>query len=252
VIHLAARVHVLDETAADALGAYRATNVAGTTKLARDAVRAGVRRFVFLSSVKVNGEATLGVPFTESDVPRPEDPYGVSKHEAEEALRSLERETGLEVTILRPPLVYGPGVKANFLRMMRWVDRGVPLPLGAVRNARSLVYAGNLVDAIIRCMEHPVSAGKTFLVDDGEPLSTPALLRDMGTALGQPAKLFDVSPRLLHAVATMVGRREDARRILGDLVVDSSSIRSVLGWSPPFTRNEGLMMTAAWFRSSPR
>ncbi len=252
VVHLAARVHVLDETAADALAIFRATNVAGTVKLARDAVHAGVRRFVFLSSVKANGEATPGAPFTERDVPRPEDPYGISKVEAEQALRALERETGLEVAILRPPLVYGPEVRANFLRMMRWIDRGIPLPLAAVRNARSLVYVGNLVDAIIRCLELPAAAGKTFLVDDRELVSTPALLREIGTALARPAKLFPVSPRLLRAAAVMIGRREDARRILDDLVVDSSSIRAILGWSPPFTRKDGLMATAAWFRSGPR
>lgn len=252
VVHLAARVHVLKETATDELAAFRATNVAGTLKLARDAARAGARRFVFLSSVKVNGESTSGAPFTERDAPQPHDAYGHSKREAEDALRDVARETGLEVVILRPPLVYGPAVKANFLRLLRWVDRGIPLPLAAVHNRRSLVYVGNLVDAIVQCLDHPAAAGETFLVDDGEPVSTSHLLREIGHALQRPARLFPLPPGLLRAGAAAVGRGGDAARLLDDLVVDSRRIRTVLGWQPPFSRENGLAATAAWFRSGPR
>lgn len=252
VVHLVARVHIVGDDAVDPLAAFRAINVDGSRALALQAAAAGVRRFVFLSSVKVNGEVTQGAAFTERDAPRPDDPYGISKREAEDALREVAGETGLEIAILRPPLVYGPYVKANFLRMMRWVDRGFPLPLASVHNSRSLVYVGNLADAIMLCLEHPAAAGETFLVDDGDPVSTPQLLREIGTALASPARLFPVPPRLLRAMAAVIGRHADARRILGDLVVDSSSIRSVLGWSPPFTRKDGLMATAAWFRSGTR
>lgn len=252
VVHLAARVHVMQDDADDPLGAFRAVNVEGTRRLASAAARAGVRRLVYLSSVKVNGEATHGRAFTERDVPHPQDPYGISKCEAEAALREIAAATGLEVVILRPPLIYGPVVKANFLRMMRWVDRGLPLPLGAVANRRSLVYVGNLVDAIVRCLDHPAVAGGTFLVDDGEPVSTARLLREIGSALGRPARLFPVPPGLLLAAASLTGRRADASRLLGDLVVDGSTLRRALGWQPPFRRQEGLTATAQWFRSAPR
>jgi nucleoside-diphosphate-sugar epimerase len=250
VVHLAARVHVMRETAPDSLEAFRATNVAGTARLAREAAAAGVKRFVFLSSVKVNGEATAGQPFTERDVPRPEDPYGISKREAEEALREIGGRTGLEVVILRPPLVYGPGVKANFLRLIRWVDRGVPLPLASVQNRRSLIYVGNLVDAVVRCIDHPAAPGETFLVDDGVPVSTPQLLRELGEALGRPARLLPLPPALLRGAARLLGRGDDVARLLGDLVVDSSHIRGRLGWQPPFSRRDGLAATARWFRAA--
>jgi nucleoside-diphosphate-sugar epimerase len=249
VVHLAARVHVLREAATDPLRSFRAVNVEATRRLAETAARAGVRRFVFLSSVKVNGEATTGRAFTEADPPRPEDPYGVSKREAEDALREIATRTGLEVVILRPPLVYGPGVKANFLRLLRWVDRGVPLPLAAVNNRRSLVYVGNLADAIVRGLEHPAAPGETFLVDDGAPVSTAQLLREIGAALHRPARLLPMPPAWLRAAARLAGRGEDAARLLGDLEVDGSHLRRTLGWQPPFTRRQGLAGTAAWFRA---
>jgi nucleoside-diphosphate-sugar epimerase len=252
VVHLAARAHVMREATIDPLAAFRTVNVEGTRNLARQAAAAGVRRFVFLSSVKVNGENTAGRAFTESDPPHPEDPYGASKREAEDALRAIAAKTGLEVVILRPPLVYGPAVKANFLRMLRWVDRGVPLPLASVNNRRSLVYVGNLADVIVQCLEHTAAAGETFLVDDGEPVSTSRLLREIGQALDRPARLFPFPPELLRAGAACVGRGSDAARVLDDLVVDSQRIRTVLGWQPPFSRKDGLAATAAWFRAGPR
>lgn len=248
VVHLAARVHVMREKQPDALPAFRAANVEATRQLAERAAQTGVRRIVFLSSVKVNGEATSGRAFTEEDPPHPEDPYGISKREAEDALRDIATRTGLEVVILRPPLVYGPGVKANFLRMLRWVDRGIPLPFASVTNRRSLVYVGNLADAIVKCLEHPAAAGETFLVDDGEPVSTAQLLREIGAALDHPARLLPVPPALLRVAATLIGRGDDAARLLGDLVLDGSHLRCTLGWQPPYTRQEGLAATAAWFR----
>jgi nucleoside-diphosphate-sugar epimerase len=252
VVHLAARVHVMRESVTDPLAAFRAINVEGTRELARQAAAAGVRRFVFVSSVKVNGEATAGRACSEGDAPHPQDPYGLSKLEAEQALREIEAKTGLEVVILRPPLVYGPGVKGNFLRMLQWVDRGVPLPLGAAANRRSLVFVGNLVDALAAGLEHPGAAGETFLVDDGQPVSTAQLLREIGGALGRPARLLCIPPRLLRIAAAMIGRGDDAERLLGDLVVDGSRIRRALGWCPPFSREDGLAATAAWFRAERR
>lgn len=251
VIHLAARVHTLRDTTADSLVEYRRVNLEGTRHLALAAARKGVSRLVFLSSIKVNGDASSRA-LTESDLPNPEDPYGISKREAEDALHEIAARTGLEVVILRPPLVYGPGVKANFLRMLRWVDRGIPLPLASLNNRRSLVYVGNLVDAIVKCLEHPSAAGETFLVDDGEPVSTAQLLREIGAALDRPARLLPMPPAVLRIAATLIGRGDDAARLLGDLVVDGSHLRRKLGWQPPFTRQEGLAATAAWFRAGTR
>ncbi|WP_081602033.1 MULTISPECIES: SDR family oxidoreductase [unclassified Thioalkalivibrio] len=242
VVHAAARVHVMDEPEADPLEAFRRVNVEGTLRLARQAAEAGVRRFVFVSSVKVNGEETpTGQPFREADAPAPEDPYGVSKREAEDGLRALSAETGLEVVIIRPPLVYGPGVGANFGSLLRWVNKGVPLPLGAVtQNRRSLVALDNLVDLIVTCLDHPAAAGETFLVADGEDVSTAGLLRKVGDALERPARLVPVSVWMLRAGATALGKREMARRLLGSLQVDASKAREVLGWVPPVSLDEGL------------
>ena len=216
VVHCAARVHVMNEESADPLAEFRRVNVDGTLRLARQAAAAGVRRFVFLSSIKVNGEQTQpGEPFTADQQPNPGDPYGVSKMEAEEGLRALARETGMEVVIIRPPLVYGPGVKANFLAMMRWLKRGIPLPLAAVTgNRRSLVALDNLVDLIVTCLDHPAAANQTFLVSDGESLSTAALLRRMGEALGRPARLIPVPVRLLKLGATLLGKPGMAQRLV--------------------------------------
>lgn len=251
IVHLAARVHVMDDQSADPLTEFRRVNVEGTAHLARQAAAAGVRRFVFLSSVKVNGEATQeGHPFAVSDMPAPEDPYGVSKHEAEQLLRQIAEETGMEVVIIRPPLVYGPGVKANFASMMRWLSRGIPLPLAAVtHNRRSLVALDNLVDLIVTCLVHPAAANRTFLVSDGEDLSTAELLRRMGRALGRPARLFAVPVPLLKVGADLVHKPGIYQRLCGSLQLDISKTRELLGWTPPLSVDEGLRQAAKGFRS---
>jgi nucleoside-diphosphate-sugar epimerase len=250
IVHLAARTHVLRETAPDALAAYRRTNVAGTERLARAAAARGVRRLVFLSSVKVNGERTGERPFREEDVPRPEDPYGVSKAEAERALAGIAAETGLPVTILRPPLVYGPGVKGNFLRLLRLVARGVPLPLGAIDNHRSFIYLGNLVDAIVQALDAPRAAGRIYLAADGEDLSTPGLVRALASALGVKPRLLPFPLLALKLVATLTGRGAEFARLAGSLQVDSTRIRRELDWRPPYTLVQGLERTAQWYLKS--
>lgn len=247
VIHLAARVHVMNDTLADPLTAYRKVNVQGTEALARAAAKAGAKRFVFLSSVKVHGEEAPR-KYTEDDALNPQDPYGVSKLEAERMLARISRETGLEVVVLRPPLVYGPGVKANFLRLIQGVAAGYPLPLASVENARSLVYLGNLVDAISLCAVSPSAAGKTFLVSDGEDVSTPELIRRMAAALGRPARLLPVPPGLMRLAGKITGKSAAVDRLLGSLAVDSGKLRRELGWVPPFTMEQGLRETAAWFK----
>lgn len=246
VVHLAARVHVMDEHAADPLAEFRRVNVAGTERLARQAAGAGVRRFVFVSSVKVNGEGRPA-PYTENDPPLPEDPYGISKREAEDVLRRVERETGLEVVIIRPPLVYGPGVKANFLNLLKIIQRGIPLPLGYIRNRRSLIGLGNLVDAIVLCAHHPRAGGNTYLVCDGEDVSTPELVRRIAAACGRPSRLFPFPLTLMRLAGTMSGKRVEVDRLAGSLQVDSSKIQRELGWKPPFTLEQGLAETAEWF-----
>lgn len=245
VVHAAARVHVMNETAADPLQEFRKVNVDATIHLGRCAAQAGVSRFVFISSIKVNGENTVpGQAFTEKDSPAPSDPYGISKLEAEQALFALSRETGMQVVVVRPPLVYGPGVGANFLSMMRWLQRGVPLPLGAVGNRRSLVALDNLADLIAVCAEHPDAAGQVLLAGDGEDLSTSELLRRMGKALGKPARLLPVPAPMLMGACTLLGQRGFAQRLCGSLQVDISKARNLLGWVPPLSVDEGLRRAA--------
>jgi len=250
VVHLAARVHVMNDKSTDPLREFRRVNVEGTVHLARQAAAAGVRRFVFLSSVKVNGEATQeGRPFTADDAPAPGDPYGVSKHEAEQALRQIAAETGMEVVIIRPPLVYGPGVKANFESMMCWLARGVPLPLAAVtENRRSLVALDNLVDLIMTCLNHPAAANQTFLVSDGEDISTAELLKRMGAAMGRPARLFHMPPALLKLGSTLLNKRAIYQRLCGSLQLDIAKTRQLLGWTPPVSVDAGLRRAAEGFR----
>ncbi|WP_028634731.1 UDP-glucose 4-epimerase family protein [Pseudomonas parafulva] len=248
VVHAAARVHVMQETATDSLAEFRRVNVEGTLNLARQAAAAGVRRFIFISSIKVNGETSQpGRPLRADDKPAPQDAYGVSKHEAEQGLHALAASTGMEVVVIRPVLVYGPGVKANFLSMMRWVHRGVPLPLGAVHNRRSLVSLANLVDLITTCIDHPAAAGQTFLASDGDDVSLSQLLRALGQAMGRPARLLPVPAALLKTAASLLGRRDLAQRLLGSLQVDITKNRELLGWHPPYTLQQGLTLAARPF-----
>lgn len=241
VIHAAARAHVMREETGDPSVEYRKVNVEGTLNLVRQASEAGVRRFIFLSSIKVNGECTRpSLPFNENDEPSPEDAYGVSKMEAERGLKELCRETGMELVIIRPPLVYGPGVKGNFASMIKLVGKGLPLPLGSVHNKRSLVALDNLVDLITTCIGHPAAANQVFLVSDGRDLSTTELLRGIGAAMDKPARLVPVPPSLLMLAASVLGRNAIAKRLLGSLQVDISKARNVLGWHPPVTVDEGL------------
>jgi nucleoside-diphosphate-sugar epimerase len=249
VAHLAARTHVLRETAADPVAEYRRINVQGTERLARSAAACGVRRLLFVSSVKVNGERTEGRPYTEADAPRPEDAYGVSKWEAEQALARIAADTGLEVVVLRPPLVYGPGVKGNFLRLMNLVARGAPLPLGAIANRRSLIFAGNLADAIASALVAREAAGKTYLLNDGEDVSTPDLVRRLAQSLGVKPRLIPVPLALLGLAASLAGRRAELARLAGSLQVDSTRVRRELAWRPPFTLAQGLEQTAQWYHS---
>lgn len=249
VMHLAGLAHVPSKLQRDNRNSYREVNALGAARVARQAAANGVRRFVYLSTAKVCGDSTQNRPFDETDISYSQDPYTASKREAEKLLRNVAMETGLEIVILRPPLVYGPGVKANFLRLMEWVWRGVPLPLGKVNNRRSLIYVGNLVDAIIACIEHPAAVGKTFLVSDNDDVSTSELVRRMARALGRPARLFRFPPELLRAGARLTGKQEEADRLLGSLVVDSSKIRHELGWKPPYTMEQGLAKTVAWFKA---
>lgn len=251
IVHTAARVHVMNELAKDALAEFRKVNVEGTLQLARRAAKAGVRRFIFISSIKVNGESTLpGRPFSADDVPAPQDPYGVSKHEAEQALKQLALETAMEVVIIRPPLVYGPGVKANFLSMLRWLEKGVPLPLGGIRNQRSLVALGNLVDFIVTCINHPAAANQTFLVSDGQDLSTPQLLNCLANALEKRPRLIALPQWLIVSVATLLGKQAVANRICGSLQVDISKSHELLGWTPPISSDRAMRQTAMHFQEA--
>lgn len=241
VIHCAARAHIMKDEVPDPLAEYRLVNVDGTLNLARQAAAAGVKRFIFISSIKVNGEQTLpGQPFTPDDQPAPEDAYGVSKWEAEQGLQQLASETGMEVVIIRPPLVYGAGVKGNFASMIKLVEKGLPLPLGAVHNQRSLVALDNLVDLITTCIDHPAAANQIFLAGDGQDLSTTELLRGVANAMGKPSRLLPVPAGLLKLAATLLGKKAVADRLLGSLQVDISKARKVLGWNPPITVKEGL------------
>ncbi len=247
IIHLAARVHIMDDPSTDPLTEFRNINVAGTARLAGEAAKAGVKRFVFISSIKVNGEES-SKPYTTDSPSLPSDPYGISKWEAEQALRIIEAETGLEVVIVRPTLVYGPGVKANFLNMMKIITKGIPLPLASVANKRSLIYVGNLVDALTICAIHPAAAGQTYLVSDGEDVSTPDLIRRTAKALELPARLFPVPASFIRLAGKLSGKSSAVNRLTGSLTVDSTKIRRELGWKPPFTLDEGLAETARWFK----
>lgn len=245
VVHLAARVHVMHERAGNPLDEFRKVNVAGTEHLTRAAAASGVRRFVYVSSIGVNGaQSAPGKAFSEADKPNPHNAYALSKWEAEQGLLRIAAETGMDVVIVRPPLVYGPGAPGNFGSLMRWLRRGVPLPLGAIHNQRSLVALDNLVDLIITCLTHPAAANQTFLVSDGEDVSTTELLRRMGQAMGRPARLLPVPASWLKLAAALVGKRDVAQRLCGSLQVDIEKTRRLLGWSPPLSLDEGLRRAA--------
>jgi len=260
IIHAAGRAHLTRDLAKDPIREFRRTNVEATLNLARQAVIAGVRRFVFLSSVKVNGEGFLSIErpvtnsslqhvagsssefgiYKESDIPTPSDPYGVSKHEAEIGLRNLAEKTSMEVVIIRPPLVYGPRVRANFLLLMRAVSKGIPLPFGAVNNRRSLVGLDNLIDFILKCAEDEAAANHTFFVSDGQDLSTPELIRLLANAMNRPTRLIPVPASILLSVGSLLGKRDEVQRLVGSLQVDITKARQILNWVPPFSLGEGL------------
>ncbi|RQT37871.1 UDP-glucose 4-epimerase family protein [Burkholderia contaminans] len=249
VIHLAARVHVMRDESPDPDAAFDATNVAGTLRLAEAARKHGVRRIVYASSIKAVGESDGGAALSESMRPNPQDAYGRSKLRAEQQLARFGASAGLDVVVVRPPLVYGPSVRANFLRMMDAVARGMPLPLGSVSSRRSIVYVDNLADAMLQCATHPRAAGECFHVADDDAPSVTCLLRMVGDALGKPARLLPVPTALLRALGKLTGRSAAIDRLTGSLQLDTSRIKRVLGWQPPYTTRQGLEASAAWYRS---
>ena len=248
VVHLAARVHIMRDKSHDPLAEFRRINTAGTQRLAQCARRSGVRRLVNVSSIGVNGSSTEGeLVFTDRDVPDPHNPYSLSKWEAEQALRLFQLEGGLEVVTVRPPLIYGPGVGGNFLRLLGAVHGGIPLPLGLTRNFRDLLYVGNLVDFLLVCVAHPLANGNTYLVSDGTPVSTHTLLRGLAHALGVPSRLFSVPPFLLQLVGNLTGHTAEFQRLLSSLRVDSSKVQRELHWYPAYSLRQGLQATADWY-----
>lgn len=249
VVHLAARVHVMNDSTSDPDAAFRAMNVDGTLRVAEAARQHGVRRIVFVSSIKAVAETDDGQPLREDCPAHPEDPYGRSKHDAEVLLRQFGEATGLETVIVRPPLVYGPEVRANFLRMMDAVARGIPLPLGSISARRSVLYVENLADALLKCVTDPRAAGECFHVADDNPPSITGLLRLVGDAVGKPARLLPVPATALHVIGKLTGRSAAIDRLTGSLQLDTERIKRVLGWQPPYTTREGLEATATWYRS---
>jgi nucleoside-diphosphate-sugar epimerase len=251
VVHLAARVHVMDDKASDPLTDYRSVNVDGTKRLLQFVELEKVRRFIYISSVKVNGEGRP-TAYTEEDPPDPQDPYGISKLEAEQILHAVADKTGLQVVIFRPPLVYGPEVKANFLQMLKVIDRGIPLPFGAIKNRRSFLFLGNLIDAIVTGIYHPAAVGKTFLISDGHDISTSDLMRMIASTLGKRPRLFSFPPLLIRLLARLTGKSDMTGRLLDSLMVDISKIKKELDWKPPFTMEEGMSETIQWYLNKHR
>jgi nucleoside-diphosphate-sugar epimerase len=247
VVHLAGRVHVMADSSSDPLSEYRIVNTAGTEKLARAASSSGVRRFVFMSTVKVNGEGRA-ILYNENDIPDPRDPYSISKWEAEKILMEVSHKTGMEVVIIRVPLVYGPGVKANFLKLLKMVDKGIPIPFKGINNKRSMIYLYNLTDLIIACIKHPDAAGKTYFASDGEDISTPELIRRMADALGKKSRLFGIPLPLMKTLGSLASYNNEIERLTGSLAVDSSRVRKELNWEPRFTLDQGLKETARWYK----
>jgi len=241
IVHLAARVHIMNDKSSDPLADFRRVNTASTLNLAGQAARAGVKRFVFISTIKVNGEEN-DRPFRHDDQPKPIDPYGISKMESEIGLREIAALTGMEVVIVRPPLVYGPGARGNFALLVGLVRKKLPLPFASLKNRRTLVAVQNLVDLIITCMQHPAAAGETFLAGDGEDLSTRGLIEGIAAGLGVKPALLPFPPSLMHMAARITGKEAVFQRLCGSLQVDISHARDVLGWSPVVTPHEGLKL----------
>jgi nucleoside-diphosphate-sugar epimerase len=252
IVHLAARVHIMNDEHPDPMEAFREVNTRGTRRLAEEAARMGVRRLVFISTIKVNGEETFERPFDVTDAPNPQDPYGLSKWEAELSLYEIAERTGLEVVVIRPPLCYGPGVKANFYKLMELVSKEVPLPLASIENRRSLVALDNLVDLLLSAATHPAAAGELFLAGDGEDLSTPEMVRRLAHALGKDARLVPFPPGLMRMGTELIGKGGVYQRLGGSLQVDISRARRVMGWKPPVTVDEAFAHTARWYRKLPR
>ena len=241
IVHLAARDHTMHDRSADPLADFRRANTASTLNLAEQAARAGVKRFVFISTIKVNGEET-DRPFRHDDAPKPLDPYGISKLESEIGLREISARTGMDVVIIRPPLVYGSGARGNFALLVGLVRKKLPLPFASLKNSRTLVAVQNLVDLIITGMQHPAAAGETFLAGDGEDLSTPGLIEGIAAGLGVKPKLLPFPPSLMHMAARIIGKEAVYQRLCGSLQVDISHARDVLGWKPVVTPREGLRL----------
>ncbi|MFH2047073.1 MAG: SDR family oxidoreductase [Pseudomonadota bacterium] len=248
VIHLAGRVHVMEDLSSDPLSEYRIVNTAGTERLARCAALSGARLFIFISTIKVNGEGKL-TPYNEEDIPEPQDPYGLSKWEAEEKLKLIADETGMKVVIIRAPLIYGPEVGANFLRLIKTTDMGIPLPFAGIKNRRSMIFISNLIDIMIKCMTDNEAGQKTYLVSDGEDISTPELIRQIAKSLDKPARLFWMPLLMLRIGGLLTGKASAIERLVGSLYVDSSKIRKELNWKPPFTLEQGLKETAEWYKT---
>ncbi|WP_201612062.1 hybrid nucleoside-diphosphate sugar epimerase/sugar transferase [Psychrobacter immobilis] len=251
VIHTAARVHVMDDKSADPLTEFRKVNVEGTLNLVRQAVEAGVKRFIFISSIKVNGEGTdLGKPYTEHSNPNPIDPYGISKYEAEQGLIKLAETTPLEVVIIRPTLIYGENVKGNFHSLMKWTYRGVPLPIGGIkRNLRSLVSVDNLVDFIVTCIEHKDAKNEVFLISDDDDISTAGLLEEIAKGLGVKNKAVNIPAGFINTAASAMGKSGVAQRLSGSLQVDISKAKKLLGWHPKYSTSESIQRTARSYKS---
>lgn len=249
VVHLAARAHFLEM---DSENEYRTVNVLGTERLARRAAEKGVSRFVYVSSAGVNGNQNRLKAFTEDDNPNPHDIYTISKWEAEQKLRTVSFETGLEIVVLRPPLVYGPGNPGNFLRLLRLISAGWPLPFGALENHRSLLFVGNFVHAIIHCAIHPNAAGQTYFVKDEEDISTSKLICNLAELLGRRPRLISFPPSILRCTAKMMGKSADLDRLMASFIIDDSKIRSTLGWKPPYNMMQGLKETVAWYNNPPK
>ncbi len=247
VVHLAAHVHVMKKFSASALNEFQCINAAGTEQLARATARAGVRRFVYLSSVGVHGRCTNGCPFAESDAPHPHDAYSISKWEAEQKLRKIAKDSDLEIVIIRPPLVYGPGGPGNFMRLVRLIESGLPLPFASIQGRRSFIYVRNLVNAIVICATHSDAAGQTFLVSDGEDVSLAELVHRIAREMGRKARLCAFPPRLLRTLGQALGKSIDIDRLTSPLLVDSSKIRRTLSWVPPYSMEDGLRTTVSWY-----